>query len=126
AVNDPKSPLHGLSADNIAMTEPGRIGLKNDKTKSDSYTAILRRAGKDSLAVESKLPESDEEKDQSFQSWGAHFEEVKINPLLPRVQVSRVVTTINCGRVVTYKPAHSQIIGGVVMGIGMALLEATE
>jgi xanthine dehydrogenase YagR molybdenum-binding subunit len=126
AVNDPKSPLHGLSPDDIAMTEPGRIGLKNDKRKSDSYTDILRRAGKDSLTVESKLPESDEEKDQAFQSWGAHFVEVKIDPLLPRVQVTRVVTTINCGRVVTYKPARSQIIGGVVMGIGMALLEATE
>jgi len=32
---------------------------------------------------------------------------------------------MNCGRIVTAKPARSQIIGGVVMGIGMALLEET-
>ena len=126
AVKDANSPLHGLAPNDIAMTEPGRIGLKNDKTKSDSYTDILRRAGKDTLAVESKMKESDEKKKQVFQSWGAHFVEVKIDPLLPRVQVTRVVTAINCGRVVTYKPARSQIIGGVVMGIGMALTEATE
>ncbi len=126
AVQDTKSPLHGLSPTDIAMTEPGRIGSKSDKSKSDSFTDILRRAGKDSIAVESKMDESDEEKKQVFQSWGAHFVEVKIDPLLPRVQVTRVVTAINCGRVVTFKPARSQIIGGVVMGIGMALTEATE
>jgi xanthine dehydrogenase YagR molybdenum-binding subunit len=126
AVKDPKSPLHSLPPNEIVMTEPGRIGLKKDKAKSDSYTEILRRAGRESFTVESKLPEGEEEHEQAFQSWGAHFVEVKIDPLIPRVQVTRVVTVINCGRVVTYKPARSQILGGVVMGIGMALLEATE
>lgn len=126
AINDRQSPLHGAKIEDVIMTEPGRIGLKSDRAKSDSFTAILKRAGKDSLAVESKLHEAEENEEQIFQSWGAHFVEVKIDPLLPRVQVTRVVTVINCGRVVTYKPARSQIIGGVVMGIGMALTEATE
>src|SRR5205085_5077433 len=53
------------------------------------------------------------------------FVEVRIEPLLPRVQVARVVSVMNCGRVVTAKPARSQILGGVVMGIGMALMEET-
>jgi len=126
ATKDAKSPLHGFSPDDIAMTEPGRIGLRSDKSRSDGYTDILNRAGMKSIEVESKMPEEDEKKEQVFQSWGAHFCEVKIDPLLPRVQVARVVTVINCGRVVTYKPARSQIIGGVVMGIGMALHEANE
>ena len=126
AVADPKSPLHNLQTNDIAMVAPGRIGLKNDPAKSDSFTDILKRAGKEAIAVESKLEEPEENKKQAFQSWGAHFCEVKIDPLLPRVQVTRVVTVINCGRVVTFKPARSQIIGGVVMGIGMALHEATE
>ena len=108
------------------MSEPGRIGLRSDKSRSDSYTDILNRAGMKSIEVESKMPEEEEKNEQVFQSWGAHFCEVKIDPLLPRVQVTRVVTVINCGRVVTYKPARSQIIGSVVMGIGMALHEATE
>ena len=50
---------------------------------------------------------------------------MKIDPLLPRVQVTRVVSVMNCGRVVSAKTARSQIIGGVVMGIGMALTEET-
>lgn len=126
AVKDPKSPLHNAQPADIAMVAPGRIGLKNDQAKSDSFTDILKRAGKPAIAVESKLQEPEENKKQVFQSWGAHFCEVKIDPLLPRVQVTRVVTVINCGRVVTFKLARSQIIGGVVMGIGMALHEATE
>ena len=120
------SPLQGISPNDIGMVAPGRIGSKKDANKSDSSTDILRRAGRESITVETKEREPEENGKLAFQSWGAHFCEVKIDPLIPRVQVTRVVTVINCGRVVTYKPARSQIIGGVVMGIGMALHEATE
>ncbi len=126
AVKDVKSPLHEAKVEDIAMVEPGRIGLKNDRSKSDSYIDILKRAGQPSIAVESKMPGDEKDEEHVFQSWGVHFCEVKIDPLLPRVQVTRVVTAIDCGRVVTAKLARSQIIGGVVMGIGMALHEATE
>ncbi|MEP6810545.1 MAG: xanthine dehydrogenase family protein molybdopterin-binding subunit, partial [Chthoniobacterales bacterium] len=125
AVKDPKSPLHTLKAANIGMVAPGRIGMKGDPTTSDSYVDILRRAGRDSIEVESKLHAPEENKKLAFQSWGAHFCEVKIDPLLPRVQVTRVVSVINGGRIVNAKTARSQIIGGVVMGIGMALTEET-
>jgi xanthine dehydrogenase YagR molybdenum-binding subunit len=127
AVKDRRSPLFDLRTDELAMVAPGRIGLKNDSAKSDAYVDILKRAGKDSIEAQSKKkPEELLFKPaQAFQSWGAHFCEVKIDPLLPRVQVTRVVSVMNCGRVVSAKTARSQIIGGVVMGIGMALTEET-
>jgi xanthine dehydrogenase YagR molybdenum-binding subunit len=100
--------------------------LKKDQSKSDGYTDILQRAGKDTLEVESEMKGLKEHDDLAFQSWGAHFCEVKIDPLLPRVQVTRVVSVMNCGRIVTSKTARSQVLGGVVMGIGMALLEETS
>ncbi len=62
---------------------------------------------------------------QAFQSFGTHFVEVKIDPLLPRVQVTRVISVMDCGRIVNAKTARSQVLGGVVMGIGMALEEET-
>jgi len=126
AVKDSKSPLYNQKPEDVSMTAPGRIGLKNDKAKADAYVDLLKRAGKDSIEVETKLHEPEENKKLAFQSWGADFVEVKIDPLLPRVQVTRVVSVINCGRVVTFKPARNQIIGGVNMGIGMALMEGTE
>ena len=126
AVKDSKSPLHNLSPHDIAMAAPGQLGSKSDHSKSDAYIEILKRAGRDSIEAETKLKEMEENKKFAFQSWGAHFCEVKIDPLLPRVQVSRVVSVMNCGRVVSAKTARSQIMGGFVMGIGMALAEATE
>jgi xanthine dehydrogenase YagR molybdenum-binding subunit len=144
AVKDSKSPLYNLKPNDIAMVAPGRIGSKIDSQKSDAYIDILRRAGRDSIEVQTeqkerwnwptflwpsaffKEKESSEKKKFTFQSWGAQFVEVKIDPLLPRVQVTRVVSVMNCGRVVSAKTARSQILGGFVMGIGMALAEATE
>jgi xanthine dehydrogenase YagR molybdenum-binding subunit len=125
AVKDAKSPLSGLKVDDIEMVSPGRIGLTSDSSKSDSYGDILKRAGRNSIDVQSELKPPEENKKFAFQSWGAHFCEVKIDPLLPRVQVTRVVSVMNCGRIVSGKTARSQIMGGVVMGIGMALLEET-
>ena len=126
AVKDSESPLYNLSSNDIAMIAPGHIGSKIDNKKSDAYIDILRRAGRGSIEVQSELKEPEENKKMAFQSFGADFVEVKIDPLLPRVQVTRVVSVINCGRVVTFKPARNQIIGGINMGIGMALMEATE
>lgn len=126
AVKDSKSPLYNMNVPDVTMVAPGRLGLKGDTGKSDGYTEILARAGRDVIEVQSEMAKPEENKKNVFQSFGAHFCEVKIDPLLPRVQVTRVVSVMNCGRVVTPKPARSQIIGGVVMGIGMALTEETS
>lgn len=126
AVKDSRSPLYNLKKEEIAMVAPGRIGLKDDPAKSDAFADVLKRAGQNAIDVQSELREPEENKKLAFQSWGAHFCEVKIDPLLPRVQVTRVVSVMNCGRIVTAKPARSQILGGAVMGIGMALLEETS
>ncbi len=75
--------------------------------------------------MQTDLKPPEENKKFAFQSFGAHFCEVKIDPLLPRVQVTRVVSVMNCGRIVSAKTATSQIMGGVVMGVGMALEEET-
>ena len=61
----------------------------------------------------------------AFQSFGAQFCEVQIDPDLPHVKVTRFVSVMDCGRVMNAKTARSQIMGGVVMGIGMALEEET-
>ncbi|HEV2804963.1 MAG TPA: xanthine dehydrogenase family protein molybdopterin-binding subunit [Chthoniobacterales bacterium] len=126
AVKDAKSPLYNAKLDDIAMVSEGRIGIVTEQTKSDSYIDIMKRAGRDSIEVQGKEPQPEQSKTHAFQSWGAHFCEVKIDPLLPRVQVSRVVSVMNCGRIVSAKTARSQIIGGVTMGIGMALMEETS
>jgi xanthine dehydrogenase YagR molybdenum-binding subunit len=61
----------------------------------------------------------------SFHSFGAQFCEVRVDEELARVRVSRFVGVFDCGRIVNPKTARSQMIGGITMGIGMALLEET-
>jgi xanthine dehydrogenase YagR molybdenum-binding subunit len=59
----------------------------------------------------------------TFQSFGAHFVEVRVNEDIGRIRVSRIVSVFDCGRIVSPKTARSQFIGGIVFGIGHALLE---
>ena len=80
AVKDAKSPLHGLAAKDLRMTGPGRLG--NGEAKSDSFNEILTRAGLKTLAAQGGIKEEENEK-FAFQSFGAQFCEVKIDPALP-------------------------------------------
>lgn len=59
-------------------------------------------------------------------SWIAHFVEVRVEPTTRRIRVPRVVSVADCGRVMNRRTATSQVLGGVVWGIGAALREAAE
>jgi xanthine dehydrogenase YagR molybdenum-binding subunit len=59
-------------------------------------------------------------------SYIAHFVEVQIDPLLPRARVTRMLSVADCGRVLSRRTAESQLLGGLVWGIGSALTEASE
>ena len=55
----------------------------------------------------------------------AIFAEVKVDEQLGVIRVTRVVSAVAAGRILNTKTARSQILGGVVWGIGMALHEET-
>ncbi|MBC7636009.1 MAG: xanthine dehydrogenase family protein molybdopterin-binding subunit [Acetobacteraceae bacterium] len=65
-------------------------------------------------------------KDFSCHAFGAQFAEVRIDPDLRTVKISRWVGAYDCGRVINPQTARSQLIGGIVFGIGMALMEETR
>ena len=60
-----------------------------------------------------------------MRAFGAHVVEVRVDPDFGTVRVARVVSGFGAGRIINPKTAHSQAIGGIVGGIGMALLEET-
>jgi xanthine dehydrogenase YagR molybdenum-binding subunit len=62
----------------------------------------------------------------SFNSFGAHFVEITWQPEIARLRVSRVVTVMDAGRIINTLAGRNQIEGGVVWGIGMALMEHTS
>jgi xanthine dehydrogenase YagR molybdenum-binding subunit len=59
-------------------------------------------------------------------SYSAHFVEVRVEPTTRHVRIPRVVSAVDCGRVISPRTAASQVRGGVVWGIGAALREASE
>jgi xanthine dehydrogenase YagR molybdenum-binding subunit len=99
--------------------------LGADADRPETFAAVLRRKGMQSIGANGKF-ESEENEKISFQSWGAQFCEVKIDPDLAQVRVTRWVSVMDCGRPINLTTARSQILGSVVMGIGMALQEQTH
>jgi xanthine dehydrogenase YagR molybdenum-binding subunit len=59
-------------------------------------------------------------------SHGAMFCEVRVNEVTGETRVSRFLGSFDCGRIVNAKTAASQFRGGIVMGLGLALMEETQ
>jgi len=97
-----------------------------DPSRNPSYPDLLQRAGLPAVEAEvSVKPDDPKIKAHNVHSFGAQFCEVKIDPLLPFVRVTRWVSVVDGGRILNARTAESQITGAIVMGIGMALMEHT-
>jgi xanthine dehydrogenase YagR molybdenum-binding subunit len=83
----------------------------------------LRRAGKPFLEAERTSGPGQELQAYGMHAWGAQFAEVRVDADLGMVRVSRMVGAFAGGKILNPKTARSQFMGGMVMGIGMALLE---
>ncbi|HEY0429513.1 MAG TPA: xanthine dehydrogenase family protein molybdopterin-binding subunit [Pyrinomonadaceae bacterium] len=59
----------------------------------------------------------------SIHAFNANFAEVWVNDATGMVRIPRVVAVTGAGRILNPKTSRSQIIGGVIWGIGMALTE---
>jgi xanthine dehydrogenase YagR molybdenum-binding subunit len=98
--------------------------LKNAKAKTTQEAlANLRQSGRAAFEATASSAPGDETKKWAFQSWGAHFCEVSIDEEIGRLQVTRWVSVMDIGKVINAKTAASQVRGGVIMGIGQALME---
>lgn len=85
--------------------------------------ARLERIGRSELKATGHAYGAPASGDRSHYSFGAHFVEVEFDELIRRLRISRIVSVLDCGRIVNPKLAASQIRGGIVFGIGMALME---
>jgi xanthine dehydrogenase YagR molybdenum-binding subunit len=119
------SPFFGRrEADMIAAH--GRVFLKGAAPDSGiTYEEVLTRARRDAVEGEGSTGPGPEWEKYAFQSFGAHFVEVKVDPEVARINVSRVVSAFDVGSIINVKTARSQGLSGVIMGIGMALMEHT-
>jgi xanthine dehydrogenase YagR molybdenum-binding subunit len=119
----PNSPLADVTPDEVALVD-SKLVSKRDQSRAVSIVDAMRHGAVDRI---------EEEKSTSFPDDGSHahnthsaiFAEVKVDEELGVIRVTRVVNAVAAGRILNAKTARSQIMGGVVWGIGMALHEET-
>ncbi len=125
ANEDPKSPLKDVAAEAAEMLD-GRLQLKSDTSRFVRIADVMKRNRLTEITETFESKPSPERQNYALLAHGAQFIEVKVDPDLGTVQVTRAIELSACGKIINPKASHSQEIGGVVWGIGMALQEATE
>jgi xanthine dehydrogenase YagR molybdenum-binding subunit len=125
AVADARSPLAGVAPQSIEAKD-GRLFLASDPTRGETYAAIIARNGAATIEGRADAKPGDEKKQFAMHAFGAQFAEVRVDPELGMVRVVRQLGAFASGRILNAKLAHSQYIGGMTMGLGMALLEETR
>ncbi|HJS87710.1 MAG TPA: xanthine dehydrogenase family protein molybdopterin-binding subunit [Acetobacteraceae bacterium] len=117
------SPLANADLDHVMFAD-GRIALAANPSRFMTITDAMRAGGVDRIEEqETTSPDSTIQKRYSPYTHSAVFAEVRVDEELGVVRVTRVVNAVAAGKILNLKTARSQIIGGVVFGIGMALTE---
>ena len=143
--DDPMSPLKGCRLEGITVRDGG-IQVTGDPARFETYADILTRHGLDEITIEGESAPPGETSSTTMivqagrfipytppstgtrahaGGYAAHFVEVHVDPDLGTIRVARVLSAVDGGRILNPKTARSQIIGGIAMGISMALLEET-
>jgi len=117
------SPLADCGLDDVAFAD-GRIRAKDDPARAVAVADVMRAGGAERITQEATAEPSEDESHAKF-THSAIFAEVRVDEELGLIRVTRVVNAVAAGRIINPKTAASQVMGGVVGGIGMALLEET-
>src|SRR5262249_24617425 len=119
----PNSPLKDAAAGDVALSD-GRLVSKRDASRAVSITDAMRHGGVERIEREESTS-FPEDGPRAHNTHSAVFAEVRVDAELGLIPATRVVNAVAAGRILNTKTATSQIMGGVVWGIGMALHEET-
>jgi xanthine dehydrogenase YagR molybdenum-binding subunit len=119
----PSSPLAGAVPGDVGLAD-GKLVSRRDTSRAVSIADAMRHGGVD--RIEREITTSPvEDASRAHNTHSAVFAEVKVDEQLGVIRVTRIVSAVAAGRILNTKTASSQILGGVVWGIGMALHEET-
>jgi len=125
ANKDSNSPFKTAKPTDVEMLD-GKLILKSDSSKSVNIGDLMKKNKMTEIVEVYEGKPSPEREKYAMQAHGAQFVEVKVDEDLGIVKVTRIIEATACGKIMNPKAAHSQEMGGVVWGIGMALHENTE
>ncbi|MBV9984529.1 xanthine dehydrogenase family protein molybdopterin-binding subunit [Bradyrhizobium sp.] len=117
----PNTQLGGLKLDDVALVD-GMLMARNDRSRAVAVADVMRHGKLDRIEKERSSDFKEDDK-HAHNTHSAVFAEVKVDEELGVIRVTRIVNAVAAGRIINTKTAASQIMGGVVWGIGMALQE---
>jgi xanthine dehydrogenase YagR molybdenum-binding subunit len=123
ATNDQRSPLYGAGNAGV-IARGGRLFRRDDESRSESYADILGRAGVAAIEGRGKgVADPAAQSNYAMHAHGAVFAEVKVDPDLGQMRVTRVVGAFAAGRIINPRMVQSQLCGGMTWGVSFALHE---
>ena len=119
------APFAGAAPDDVIVAD-GRLALAKTNLNV-TYAELLARNGLSSLVGEGDYaPVEEANGPKAIFSFSAVFAEVRVDADLGLVRLNRFVGAYDAGRIINPKTARSQAIGGIIWGVGQALLEQSE
>jgi xanthine dehydrogenase YagR molybdenum-binding subunit len=123
ATGDERSPLFGAGNAGVVARD-GRLFRRDDEMRSESYADILGRAGLTQIEARGKgTADPAAQSIYAMHAHGAVFAEVKVDPDLGQIRVTRLVGAFAAGRIINPRLVRSQIFGGMIWGVSFALHE---
>ncbi|MCJ8208262.1 xanthine dehydrogenase family protein molybdopterin-binding subunit [Mucilaginibacter sp. RS28] len=107
----------------LALKEKFQQLIGNGGADQPDYVKVLKDKGLPQLDVTITSSPSSEARKYSSYSYSVHFVQVKVHPATGVTRVTKVVSVADSGKIASPKTARSQIVGGAIGGIGMALME---
>jgi xanthine dehydrogenase YagR molybdenum-binding subunit len=123
AVADPRSPLHGAEPGAV-LVEGGRM-VRGDRSAGETYAELLQRHSMGDMDAVGSWNPTSWDTGYALTTFGAQFAEVAVDADLGVVRVRRMLGVFAPGRVLNPRTARSQLMGGMLWGLGQALLEGT-
>jgi xanthine dehydrogenase YagR molybdenum-binding subunit len=123
ATGDERSPLFGAGNTGV-IARRGRLFRRDDESRSESYAEILTRASLTEIEGRGKSAADPAAQSRyAMHAHGAVFAEVKIDPELGQIRVTRLVGAFAAGRIINPRLVRSQYYGGMIWGVSFALHE---
>jgi xanthine dehydrogenase YagR molybdenum-binding subunit len=123
AMGDQRSPLFGAGNAGV-VARGGRLLRRDNEARGESYGDILARAGLDAIEGRgSSASDPAAQGEYAMHAHGAVFAEVKIDPDLGQVRVTRLVGAFAAGTIINPRMVRSQYYGGMIWGVSFALHE---
>jgi xanthine dehydrogenase YagR molybdenum-binding subunit len=119
----PGSPFKGLSNDDVMLAD-GAITSRANRRDAIAIADVMRAASIERIERKEQTTFA-KDKAHAHNTHSAIFAEVRVDEDIGVIRVTRIVSAVAAGRILNPKTARSQIMGGMVWGIGMALHEET-